>query len=56
MRALFVAAALSLLSAAPSLAQTERGYITGVGGFTASTDGTKAYEGQEVFSCTRRSS
>jgi opacity protein-like surface antigen len=40
MRALFVAAALSLLSAAPSLAQTERGYITGVGGFAASTDAT----------------
>jgi opacity protein-like surface antigen len=40
MRVLFIAAALSLLAAAPSLAQTERGYITGVGGFAASTDAT----------------
>ena len=40
MRALFVAAALSLLSAAPSLAQPERGYVTGLGGFAASTDST----------------
>ena len=40
MRAFFIAAALSLLSAAPSLAQDERGYITGVGGFAASTDAT----------------
>ena len=40
MRALFIAATLSLLCAAPSLAQDERGYITGVGGFAASTDAT----------------
>jgi opacity protein-like surface antigen len=40
MRALFVAVTLSLLSAVPSLAQTERGYVTGVGGFAASTDTT----------------
>ncbi len=40
MRALFVAATLSLLCAAPSLAQGERGYVTGVGGFAASTDAT----------------
>ena len=40
MRALFVAVTLSLLCAAPSLAQSERGYITGVGGFAASTDVT----------------
>jgi len=40
MRSLFIAATVSLLSAAPLLAQTERGYITGVGGFAASTDTT----------------
>jgi hypothetical protein len=40
MRTLFIAATLSLLSAAPSLAQDERGYVTGVGGFAASTDAT----------------
>src|SRR6476620_8657451 len=40
MRALFIAATLSLLCAAPSLAQDERGYVTGAGGFAASTDAT----------------
>jgi len=40
MRALLIAATLSLLYAAPSLAQDERGYLTGVGGFAASTDAT----------------
>ena len=40
MRAFFIAATLSLLCAAPSLAQDERGYVTGVGGFAASTDAT----------------
>src|SRR5258705_11480457 len=40
MRSLFIAATVSLLPAAPLLAQTERGYITGVGGFAASTDTT----------------
>jgi opacity protein-like surface antigen len=40
MRALLIAATVSLLSAAPLLAQTERGYVTGVGGFAASTDTT----------------
>ena len=35
MRAFYIAATLSLLCAAPSLAQDERGYVTGVGGFAA---------------------
>jgi len=40
MRALFISAALSLVCAATSLAQDGRGYVTGVGGFAASTDAT----------------
>ena len=40
MRALLIAATVSLLSAAPLLAQTERAYLTGVGGFAATTDTT----------------
>jgi opacity protein-like surface antigen len=40
MRALIIVTAISLLPAAPLLAQTERAYITGVGGFAASTDTT----------------
>jgi opacity protein-like surface antigen len=35
-----IVTAISLLSAAPLLAQTERGYVTGIGGFAASTDTT----------------
>jgi Outer membrane protein beta-barrel domain len=40
MRALLIAGTVSLLSAAPLLAQTERGYVVGVGGFAATTDTT----------------
>ena len=40
MRALIIVTAMSLLPAAPLLAQTERAYVTGVGGFAASTDTT----------------
>jgi Outer membrane protein beta-barrel domain len=35
-----VAAAVTLFTAAPLLAQTERGYVSGVGGFAASPDAT----------------
>ena len=40
MRALIIVTAVSLLPAAPLLAQTERAYVTGVGGFAASTETT----------------
>jgi opacity protein-like surface antigen len=40
MRALIIVTAVSLLPAAPLLAQTERAYVTGMGGFAASTDTT----------------
>lgn len=40
MRALMIATTVTLMSAAPLLAQTERGYITGVGGFAVTTDAT----------------
>jgi len=40
MRALMIAAAVSVLTAAPLAAQTGRGYIAGAGGFTVSSDTT----------------
>jgi opacity protein-like surface antigen len=40
MRALMMAAALTLWSAAPLLAQAERGYVTASGGFTSTTEAT----------------
>lgn len=40
MRALMIAAILTLLTAAPLVAQTERGYLTGVGGFAVTPDTT----------------
>jgi opacity protein-like surface antigen len=40
MRALTIVATMSLLTAAPLYAQTERGYVTGVGGFAATPDNT----------------
>ena len=40
MRVGIIVMSISLLSAAPLLAQTERGYITGMGGFAASPDTT----------------
>ena len=40
MKALMIAATFTLLTAAPLKAQTERGYITGVGGFAVSPDTT----------------
>jgi opacity protein-like surface antigen len=40
MRVVIIAATVTLLTAAPLLAQTERGYVTGLGGFAASPDTT----------------
>jgi opacity protein-like surface antigen len=40
MRVLMIAATVTLLTAAPLLAQSERGYVTGVGGFAATSDTT----------------
>lgn len=40
MRELMIAATVTLLTAAPLLAQNERVYVTGVGGFTATSDTT----------------
>src|SRR5437867_1785567 len=40
MKAMMIGAAISLLTAAPLYAQTERGYVTGVGGFAATPDTT----------------
>jgi opacity protein-like surface antigen len=40
MRALMIAATITLLTAAPLVAQTERGYVAGVGGFAVSPDTT----------------
>ena len=40
MRELMIAATITLLTAAPLLAQNERVYVTGVGGFTATSDTT----------------
>jgi opacity protein-like surface antigen len=40
MRALWIATTVALLTAAPSWAQTERGYVTGVGGFATTPDTT----------------
>ena len=40
MRVLMMAATVTLFTAAPLLAQSERGYITGVGGFAATSDTT----------------
>jgi opacity protein-like surface antigen len=40
MRVLMIAASVTLLTAAPLLAQSERGYVTGVGGFAATSDTT----------------
>ena len=48
MRTMIVVTAISLLPAAPLLAQTERGYVTGVGGFAASTDTTSGNVAGEV--------
>jgi len=40
MKAVMIATTVTLLTAAPLLAQTERGYVTGAGGFAATTDTT----------------
>jgi hypothetical protein len=40
MKALMIVATVTLLTAAPLYAQTERGYVTGVGGFAATPDTT----------------
>lgn len=40
MRALMISATVTLLSAAPVFAQTERGYVTAAGGYAASPDTT----------------
>jgi opacity protein-like surface antigen len=40
MKAISIAAALIALTAAPSMAQTERGYLSGAGGFEVSPDTT----------------
>ena len=40
MRTAWIVTTIALLTAAPSWAQTERGYITGVGGLTTSPDAT----------------
>ena len=40
MKALMIVASVTLLTAAPLYAQTERGYVTGVGGFAATPDTT----------------
>jgi opacity protein-like surface antigen len=40
MRVLIMAAAATVLTAAPVFAQTERGYITGLGGFAVTEDNT----------------
>jgi opacity protein-like surface antigen len=40
MRSLVMAASLTLLSAAPLLAQSERGYLTGAGGFATTSETT----------------
>jgi len=40
MRALVLAATVTLLTAAPLLAQTERGYVTGLGGFAVTPETT----------------
>ena len=40
MRVLMMAATVTLLTAAPLLAQSERGYVTGVGGFAATSETT----------------
>ena len=40
MRVVMIAATVTLLTAAPLLAQSERGYVTGVGGFAATSDTT----------------
>ena len=40
MRAFVIAATLTLVSAAPLFAQSERGYVTGAGGFAASPETT----------------
>ena len=42
MKQLVMAAALTLITAAPLLAQSERAYVTGVGGFATSPDVTSA--------------
>ena len=49
MRTVLMAATVCVLTAAPVLAQTERGYVTGVGGFAA----TPTKDGRS--SCTARS-
>src|SRR3989442_14221078 len=40
MRAVIMAATATVLMAAPLFAQTERGYVTGIGGFTVTPDTT----------------
>ena len=40
MRVLMITVTLVMLTAAPSFAQTERGYISGIGGFTTTPDTT----------------
>ena len=40
MKALMIVATVTLVTAAPLYAQTERGYVTGVGGFAATPDTT----------------
>jgi opacity protein-like surface antigen len=48
MRTLLLTAALAAATAAPALAQTERGYIAGIGGFAVTPDSTTGAIGAEV--------
>ena len=48
MRALLLTAALTAAIAAPAFAQTERGYIAGIGGFAVTPDSTTGAVGAEV--------
>ena len=48
MRVLITAAAVAMLTAAPLFAQTERGYVTGIGGFAVTPDKTSGDVAGEV--------
>src|SRR5947207_12329338 len=48
MRMFVIAAMVSLMSAAPLMAQTDRGYVTGVGVFATTTDTTSGNVQGEV--------
>jgi opacity protein-like surface antigen len=48
MKVVMIAAIATLLTAAPLLAQTERGYVTGAGGFAVTTDTTSGNAMGEV--------